>query len=89
MLVGLNDKGHKAALLFGKESQAVSIYSFCNQSITMLATYLIGTFGSALSTIYAYNASNTGGATKKVNSSRVFEFNIRLILEYARARSTQ
>ncbi|THH17967.1 hypothetical protein EW146_g2938 [Bondarzewia mesenterica] len=32
----------------------------------LFATYLIGTFGSALSTIYAYNASNTSGHTKKV-----------------------
>ncbi|KAJ6614320.1 MFS general substrate transporter [Mycena sp. CBHHK59/15] len=31
----------------------------------LFATYLIGTFGSALSTIYAYNASNTSGHTKK------------------------
>ncbi|KAI0269278.1 MFS general substrate transporter [Gloeopeniophorella convolvens] len=32
----------------------------------LFATYLIGTFGSALSTVYAYNASNTSGHTKKV-----------------------
>ncbi|OCH93599.1 MFS general substrate transporter [Obba rivulosa] len=31
----------------------------------LFATYLIGTFGSALSTVYAYNASNTSGHTKK------------------------
>ena len=36
-------------------------------NITILpATYIIGTFGSALSTVYAYNASNTSGHTKKV-----------------------
>ncbi|KAH0840015.1 MFS general substrate transporter [Lanmaoa asiatica] len=32
----------------------------------LFASYLVGTFGSALSTIYAYNASNTSGHTKKV-----------------------
>ncbi|KIJ20182.1 hypothetical protein PAXINDRAFT_174659 [Paxillus involutus ATCC 200175] len=32
----------------------------------LFASYLTGTFGSALSTIYAYNASNTSGHTKKV-----------------------
>lgn len=31
----------------------------------LFAVYLIGTFGSALSSIYAYNASNTSGHTKK------------------------
>jgi len=37
-----------------------------NKGVLLFATYLLGTFGSALSTIYAYNASNTGGHTKKV-----------------------
>jgi len=32
----------------------------------LFASYLIGTFGSALSVIYAWNASNTSGHTKKV-----------------------
>lgn len=32
----------------------------------LFATYLMGTYGSCLSTIYAYNASNTSGHTKKV-----------------------
>ncbi|KAH7922466.1 MFS general substrate transporter [Leucogyrophana mollusca] len=36
------------------------------QGVLLFATYLIGTFGSALSTIYSYNASNTSGHTKKV-----------------------
>ncbi|SJL01931.1 related to allantoate permease [Armillaria ostoyae] len=31
----------------------------------LCATYLIGTFGSSLATVYAYNASNTSGHTKK------------------------
>jgi len=32
----------------------------------LFAVYLVGTFGSALSIIYAWNASNTSGHTKKV-----------------------
>ncbi|KAF7795856.1 hypothetical protein EIP86_007023 [Pleurotus ostreatoroseus] len=36
------------------------------KGVLLFATYLIGTFGSALSSIYAYNASNTSGHTKKV-----------------------
>jgi len=42
----------------------------------LFAVYLIGTFGSALSTIYAYNASNTSGHTKKstVNSLTLVSF---------------
>ncbi|EIW82380.1 MFS general substrate transporter [Coniophora puteana RWD-64-598 SS2] len=35
----------------------------------LFATYLMGTYGSCLSTIYAYNASNTSGHTKKAYSS--------------------
>lgn len=31
----------------------------------LFAVYLVGTFGSALSIIYAWNASNTSGHTKK------------------------
>jgi MFS family permease len=31
----------------------------------LFGVYLIGTFGSALATVYAYNASNTSGHTKK------------------------
>ncbi|KAJ7228739.1 MFS general substrate transporter [Mycena pura] len=42
----------------------------------LFGVYLIGTFGSALSTIYAYNASNTSGHTKKstVNSLTLVSF---------------
>ncbi|KAF8138563.1 MFS general substrate transporter [Boletus edulis] len=36
------------------------------KGVLLFASYLTGTFGSALSTIYAYNASNTSGHTKKV-----------------------
>lgn len=48
---------------------------FCKQ---YLATYLIGTFGSALSTVYAYNASNTSGHTKKstINAMTLATFSI-------------
>ncbi|KAJ7129764.1 MFS general substrate transporter [Mycena epipterygia] len=42
----------------------------------LFAVYLIGTFGSALSTIYAYNASNTSGHTKKstINAMTLVSF---------------
>jgi len=42
----------------------------------LFAAYLIGTFGSALSTIYAYNASNTSGHTKKstINAMTLVSF---------------
>jgi ACS family allantoate permease-like MFS transporter len=36
------------------------------KGVLLFATYLIGSFGSALSTVYGYNASNTAGHTKKV-----------------------
>jgi MFS transporter, ACS family, allantoate permease len=38
--------------------------------------YIIGTFGSALSTVYAWNASNTGGHTKKstINAMTLVSF---------------
>jgi len=44
----------------------------------LFATYLIGTFGSALSTVYAYNASNTSGHTKKstINAMTLVSFAI-------------
>ncbi|KAK1232370.1 hypothetical protein PQX77_004492 [Marasmius sp. AFHP31] len=44
----------------------------------LFAVYLIGTFGSALSTVYAYNASNTGGHTKKstINAMTLVSFSI-------------
>ena len=32
----------------------------------MVATWIVGTYGSSLAIIYAYNASNTSGHTKKV-----------------------
>jgi len=36
------------------------------KGVLLFAVYLVGTFGSALSIIYAWNASNTSGHTKKV-----------------------
>ncbi|KIJ20151.1 hypothetical protein PAXINDRAFT_7408 [Paxillus involutus ATCC 200175] len=36
------------------------------KGVLLFGTYLIGTFGSTLSTIYVYNASNTSGYTKKL-----------------------
>ncbi|KAK7056443.1 hypothetical protein VNI00_002998 [Paramarasmius palmivorus] len=45
---------------------------------TLLTIYLIGTFGSALSCVYAYNASNTGGHTKKstINAMTMVSFSV-------------
>lgn len=67
MLVGLNDSGSKGVLLFG----TCPIYPYSINVLTYprIAVYLIGTFGSALSTIYAYNASNISGHTKKARPS--------------------
>ncbi|KAG6378808.1 MFS general substrate transporter [Boletus reticuloceps] len=48
-----------AAILIGLQGSGQT-------SVLLFASYLTGTFGSALSTIYAYNASNTSGHTKKV-----------------------
>ncbi|KAJ3559842.1 hypothetical protein NM688_g98 [Phlebia brevispora] len=44
----------------------------------LFATYIIGTFGSALSSIYAYNASNTSGHTKKntINAMTLVSFGL-------------
>ncbi|KAG0709518.1 MFS general substrate transporter [Suillus ampliporus] len=36
------------------------------KGVLLFGSYLIGTFGSTLSLIYAYNASNTSGYTKKL-----------------------
>ncbi|PPQ69571.1 hypothetical protein CVT26_001573 [Gymnopilus dilepis] len=42
------------------------------------AVYLIGTFGSALASVYAYNASNTSGHTKKstINAMTLVSFSV-------------
>ncbi|KAJ8590317.1 MFS general substrate transporter [Rhizopogon salebrosus TDB-379] len=44
----------------------IGLNGSANKGVLLFATYMLGTFGSALSTIYAYNASNTSGHTKKV-----------------------
>lgn len=55
--------------------------SFLFQDVLSLtpptATYLVQTFGSALSTVYAYNASNTSGHTKKVAHALMFALYLR------------
>ncbi|KAF8076307.1 MFS general substrate transporter [Lyophyllum atratum] len=47
-----------------------------NKGVLLFGVYLIGTFGSALSTVYAYNASNTAGHTKKstINAMTLVSF---------------
>lgn len=49
-----------------------------NEPVFFAAVYLIGTFGSALSSVYAYNASNTSGHTKKstINAMTLVSFSI-------------
>ncbi|KAF9058097.1 MFS general substrate transporter [Panaeolus papilionaceus] len=48
------------------------------KGVLLFATYLIGTFGSALASVYAYNASNTSGHTKKstINAMTLVSFSI-------------
>ncbi|KAG8218761.1 major facilitator superfamily domain-containing protein [Butyriboletus roseoflavus] len=41
------------------------------KGVLLFGTYLIGTFGSTLSVIYAYNATNTSGYTKKLTINAV------------------
>jgi hypothetical protein len=47
-------------------------------STQFAGVYLTGTFGSALSTVYAYNASNTSGHTKKstINAMTLVAFSL-------------
>ncbi|KAI0751331.1 MFS general substrate transporter [Daedaleopsis nitida] len=49
-----------------------------NKGALLFSSYLIGTFGSALSAVYAYNASNTSGHTKKntINAITLTTFSI-------------
>ncbi|GJJ08032.1 hypothetical protein Clacol_002239 [Clathrus columnatus] len=42
-----------------------------SQGVLLFASYLIQTFGSSLSIIYAWNASNTSGHTKKVTINAI------------------
>ncbi|KAF9482470.1 MFS general substrate transporter [Pholiota conissans] len=48
------------------------------KGVLLFAVYLIGTFGSALASVYAYNASNTSGHTKKstINAMTLVAFSI-------------
>ncbi|KZT24438.1 MFS general substrate transporter [Neolentinus lepideus HHB14362 ss-1] len=48
------------------------------KGVLLFASYLIGTFGSALSSVYAYNASNTSGHTKKstINAMTLATFSV-------------
>lgn len=64
LLVGLDSTpAHKGALLFGAIKSLVQLCRYSDQGP---ANYAITTFGSSLAIIYAYNASNTSGHTKKV-----------------------
>ncbi len=56
--------GEKGALLCGG-LRCIIVHRSRPKLKLRLATYLIGTFGSSLATVYAYNASNTSGHTKK------------------------
>lgn len=47
-----------------------------NSGVLLFGSYLVGTFGSALSVIYAWNASNTSGHTKKSETSASTASNI-------------
>lgn len=82
ILVGLNSSGRKGVLLFGKEHML--LYRLFLPLITryLPGVYLIGTFGSSLSTVYSYNATNTSGHTKKltINALTMISFSIGNIL---------
>ncbi|KAH9943049.1 MFS general substrate transporter [Epithele typhae] len=49
-----------------------------NKGALLFASYLIGTFGTALSAVYAWNASNTSGHTKKntINAITLSTFSV-------------
>ncbi|KAF5346324.1 hypothetical protein D9758_011512 [Tetrapyrgos nigripes] len=61
-----------------KKERMIPIVIALIPTIVGSAVYLVGTFGSALSTVYAWNASNTSGHTKKstVNALTLFSFSI-------------
>lgn len=56
----------------------VGLNSSGKKGALLFATYIIGTFGSALASVYAYNASNTSGHTKKntINALTLATFSI-------------
>ncbi|CCM01709.1 uncharacterized protein FIBRA_03774 [Fibroporia radiculosa] len=49
----------------------VGLNGSTDKGALLFATYIIGTYGSSLSQIYAYNASNTSGHTKKVTINAI------------------
>ncbi|KAF9226444.1 hypothetical protein BS17DRAFT_764715 [Gyrodon lividus] len=73
----LNETNERGVLLFGalkRKRNRIRLSDIRSQG-----TYLIGTFGSTLSTICAYDASNTSGYTKKVGvASLLRHINVRL-----------
>ena len=70
ILVALNGSDKKGSLpsfsRYPFPENAVSVFFL---GALLFAVYLVGTFGSALSIIYAWNASNTSGHTKKGSAS--------------------
>jgi hypothetical protein len=65
-LVALNGSDKKGLLSpFSRYLFPENRVYVCFLGALLFAVYLIGTFGSALSIIYAWNASNTSGHTKK------------------------
>lgn len=77
MLIGLQGSDNKGALLFGRLLPP-SLLKLVFADVSFAAIYIIGTFGSSLSTVYAYNASNTSGHTKKstVNAMTLVSFSL-------------
>ncbi|KAH8118442.1 MFS general substrate transporter [Phellopilus nigrolimitatus] len=49
----------------------IGVNSSGDKGALLFGIYITGTFGSALSTVYAYNASNTSGHTKKVTINAI------------------
>ncbi|KAI0780563.1 MFS general substrate transporter [Trametes elegans] len=56
----------------------IGLNDYGNKGVLLFATYLISTFSASLSCIYAYNASNTSGHTKKntVNAITLVTFSV-------------
>lgn len=78
LLIGLNGSDKKGVLLFGNSGSQIHGLINILIFVVVIAAYLIGSFGSALSTVYAYNASNTAGHTKKstLNAMTLVSFSI-------------
>lgn len=69
MLIGLNGSNQKGALLFGEF--AIVHDATMSLKLSLSATYIIGFYGSSLAIVYAYNASNTAGHTKKATINAI------------------